>query len=607
MRIKHIDGLRALSIIIVVIYHSFPDFLPNGYLGVDYFLVISGYVISKKYFVNSNNKFSFLEFWKKRIQRLYPQLLVCITIIFIAGFFMMQPDYYENLSQSTIASLFGMNNFLLLINGGYWSLTNDLRPLFTTWSLGLEEQFYMFISVLNVLIISLSKTNKKLIQIISIFAFLSFIASYYGYNLNPEANYLLLPFRFWEFSIGILSAYYAIKIRPYISIWMINLSFLIISTSFLLPFKTIKYAPNPLFIFPLAAIAIICISDKKSIFIKFLSLPPIVYLGLSSYSIYLYHQPILVFARLTSYYKLDNNILFILILLSFITGFIMYELVERKIFFKFIKSEKIDFIFKPKFLFSWALLIISFSIIVINTYGLFHLRFANLKINDEIPIGLLGGKYYNDSANKFLFRSFNSKSLTSQNKELKTINLLFIGNSKTRDLINSFQIIDFNLKDIEFIISYSNSIDETLKREQKLKILELSDLIFIQDDNLSIPEEFKKYKKKIVADRKRENFVYNINPALYEENRSNLSIKNSDKRKCEIDFTYQEFQRNSNLYNKVLDTQCAFNLENGRKLIASDKGEIYTFDGIHLSYAGGKKLADVLVSNDLFLKLIKNK
>ena len=146
-RIKHVDGLRTFAIVPVVLYHAFPSIFPNGYLGVDYFLVISGFVISKKYFTKPMEYFSLSDFWAKRISRLYPQLLTCIAICIPVSWFSMHPDHLENFSQSVIASVLGANNFLLHKTGGYWNLANELKPLFMTWSLGLEEQFYFLIAI----------------------------------------------------------------------------------------------------------------------------------------------------------------------------------------------------------------------------------------------------------------------------------------------------------------------------------------------------------------------------------------------------------------------------------------------------------------------------
>ena len=131
MRIKHIDGLRAFSVISVVLFHALPDTFPNAYIGVDYFLVISGYVISKKY-IFTENEFNFINFWKRRIIRLYPQLLICILICTFFSLFLMSPNLLENFFQSCVATLLAANNILLSLTSGYWGTANELKPLYTT-------------------------------------------------------------------------------------------------------------------------------------------------------------------------------------------------------------------------------------------------------------------------------------------------------------------------------------------------------------------------------------------------------------------------------------------------------------------------------------------
>ena len=140
-RIRHKDGLRAVAIVPVVLYHAFPTTFPNGYIGVDYFLVISGFVISRKYFIDPIEKFSLSKFWSRRISRLYPQLLTCIIACMPLAWITMHPDQLENFSQSAIASIIGANNILLYLTGGYWNIANELKPLFTTWSLGPKSNF----------------------------------------------------------------------------------------------------------------------------------------------------------------------------------------------------------------------------------------------------------------------------------------------------------------------------------------------------------------------------------------------------------------------------------------------------------------------------------
>ena len=140
-----IDTLRAISVISVIFFHLDQSFFPNGYLGVDIFFVISGFVITKSIIKNiRNNKFSFLEFYFKRIKRILPVfLVVLLTTIIFASFIFLIADLKRFL-ESLISSLGFVSNFYFWITGGYFSTNDQLKPLLHIWSLSVEEQFYLF-------------------------------------------------------------------------------------------------------------------------------------------------------------------------------------------------------------------------------------------------------------------------------------------------------------------------------------------------------------------------------------------------------------------------------------------------------------------------------
>ena len=154
---KDIDGLRAIAIIPVILFHL--GYLANGYLGVDVFFVISGYLITGLVYNEvEENKFSILKFYERRIRRIFPLVLFTTAIAFILGLIFMLPDDLENLCQSVFASNFSANNILMKITSAdYWAVKNDYKPLMHTWSLGIEEQFYM----LYPLIFFFLKGDKK--------------------------------------------------------------------------------------------------------------------------------------------------------------------------------------------------------------------------------------------------------------------------------------------------------------------------------------------------------------------------------------------------------------------------------------------------------------
>lgn len=603
MRIKHIDGIRAISVIAVILFHAFPSQFPNGYLGVDYFLVISGFVISRKYLFQSNHEFDIVEFWRKRINRLYPQMLTCILLCIPFAFVLMQPDYLENFSQSVIATLLGSNNILLFLTGGYWTIANEMKPLFTTWSLGIEEQFYLFGSLI---LFWLGRDNKKLISIFCIITISSLLLCTIGSIAFQKANYLLLPFRFWEFSLGIIACYLLVR-KPTVTVTSVvsNIAFVLLIACLCFPYPTIKYSPSPFLLVPLVATAALCISTSySSISLQFLSSRPVTYIGLASYSIYLYHQPILAFARIRSFEELSSQWLIILIVFSVLFGILMYELIEQNRLSMIIKIDTRKQIISTKYYILASMALILSNIPVLATEGLFHLRFPYLLVDGQPPKGFLGGKGYTD--HPYIYKAA-PYSYSANKKSNIYSNLLLIGNSQTRDLINSLEILEKSLN-IDLRFSYFTSVEDLIKNKNSTQILEKSNIVILQGSvestlNGGLPAQLSPYKDKVLKYSSRDRFVYNINPALFTNNssRKNLSVKNTDSIKC-VPLDMFQVDQEQNVYK--LFTQCAFNDGTTKKTIANSDGGILTFDGEHLSYDGASYLSSRLRENGEFIDYI---
>ena len=173
-----IDTLRAISVVSVIIFHLDQTLFPNGYLGVDIFFVISGYVITKSILKGlNNNQFSFLNFYIKRIKRIFPVFLVVLLTTFIFAIFILLIADLNRFLESLISSLGLVSNFYFWITGGYFSTNDQLKPLLHIWSLSVEEQFYLFFPIFLYLLFKLKKQLNFFLSITILVVAISFITN----------------------------------------------------------------------------------------------------------------------------------------------------------------------------------------------------------------------------------------------------------------------------------------------------------------------------------------------------------------------------------------------------------------------------------------------
>ncbi|MCK0152847.1 acyltransferase [Alcanivorax sp. S6407] len=324
-----IDGLRALAVLPVMIFHAGADWLPGGFVGVDIFFVISGYLISK-IIINEVDRggFSFSRFYERRIRRIVPALLVVLFVTVILFQAISLPDQAVNTSKSAIAALLSVSNFYFWGQSGYFSPTAEFMPLLHTWSLGVEEQFYLFFPVFLILV---KRVNISLPAILSIGLILAFGLGVWLSLNKPSVAYYLLPARGWELAIGAVLATGSVprvqkgvlkELLPALGVLLICLSFFYIDSGMVFP--------GWVALLPCLGAALVIHGDGTSLVAsRLLSSRFMVFVGLLSYSLYLWHWPILTALRVvTASVHLELELAVLGLLLSFLIGWASWRYVE---------------------------------------------------------------------------------------------------------------------------------------------------------------------------------------------------------------------------------------------------------------------------------------
>lgn len=325
-----IDGLRAIAVISVVLFHL--GFLPNGYLGVDIFFVISGYLITSiVYDKSEKNEFSVLEFYQRRIRRIIPLLLFTSVVALVVGVFLMLPDDLDNLAQSVFASNFSANNILMYITSSdYWAVKNEYKPLMHTWSLGVEEQFYL---IYPFIFLSLpGARSRHVLPVLGILTLLSF--SLFLFWGNPAEKFYLLHYRFFEFIAGGLAAVYFKKatFNQYsYSGYLLALSIVMVLITLATPTflsHSIEVTAITLFTTTIL-VAGNFFFGRNTWYDRLLTNRPLVTIGKISFSIYMVHQVVFAFARYAYLEEITALWALVLVAITLSISFFTYHYIEN--------------------------------------------------------------------------------------------------------------------------------------------------------------------------------------------------------------------------------------------------------------------------------------
>ena len=333
-----IDGLRAIAVLSVVIYHAESYLLPGGFVGVDIFFVISGYLITGIVIRQlDGGRFSLLNFYERRLRRIAPALIVVTTTSLFVGYVLLQPDDYYDLSKSAIWSIGFLSNVFFWQNTGYFDAARESLPLLHTWSLGVEEQFYLIWPVLLYLAWSILAARGRVITVLSMIVFLSFSGCVLMTESDPQAAFFLPLTRAWELALGGILAVAspvlsrkrklgraAAAVSGVLGIALVLGSMRMISNTLSFP------GSNALFPVLGSVLLIGAGTIGHNPVSWILSTSPFVWIGKISYSLYLWHWPLLAFFHhYTSGAEREPLESLLLVLLSIVLAVFSWRFVEQ--------------------------------------------------------------------------------------------------------------------------------------------------------------------------------------------------------------------------------------------------------------------------------------
>ena len=517
---QDINGLRAIAVLAVVFYHTDLELFKGGWLGVDIFFVISGYLISNIIISELNDgTFSFKTFYLRRVRRILPALFSTLLLTIPFAYFFLTPKAMEEYIDSLIASIFFFANYHFMNLDFYVAESTKLMPLMHTWSLAIEEQYYLLFPLLAFLVY---KYFKKYFTF-----FIGFITvgSLYLNTLSQSLDkFYRLEFRIWELLLGVLIMILSsnLKIKHLEKIGLPLMLFPI----FYFGDSWINHA-EPKLIALLGVSLIIFSNTNSSMLTKVLSFKLISIIGLSSYSLYLFHQPIFAFFRI--YYTqinwkvfedsyLSNYEVFTALILTFTVSVINYKIVE------------IYFLKKPNY--KYILLLLFF--IILNAVFLNTFKSSDIKYNNKVLDYTTNLWSYTASKDGYLCNEISDISQICSFNTSKNKKIILLGDSHARTLgyLLSLKLKEYNFEILSggsclFLVNYEYNENCNLSKYDKNNknyILNQENVIFIYvgdiwdpayskyELNLSIPLTLNKLiekNNKILVIEQIPNFPFN--------------------------------------------------------------------------------------------------
>jgi peptidoglycan/LPS O-acetylase OafA/YrhL len=325
---REIDGLRAIAVMPVILFHAGFSVFSGGYVGVDVFFVISGYLITSLILADiETGTFSIARFYERRARRILPALTVVMLACIPFAWAWMMPGQFKGFSNSLIAVTFFASNILFWRESGYFDTASEEKPLLHTWSLAVEEQYYLLFPILMILIWRFGR--RPAFHVVMGLALISLLLSEWGWRNSPSANFYLAPSRAWELFAGSLCAF----VQSSRGQWRSETGAAAgLGAILLAVFLYDDHTPFPsaYALAPVLGTALVVLFAAPGTWVaRLLSLRPMVAVGLISYSAYLWHQPLFAFARIRSPETPAPLLMLGLAALTLILAWISWRFVEQ--------------------------------------------------------------------------------------------------------------------------------------------------------------------------------------------------------------------------------------------------------------------------------------
>jgi peptidoglycan/LPS O-acetylase OafA/YrhL len=464
-----IDGLRALAVLPVILFHAGFEWFSGGFIGVDVFFVISGYLITTIIISEiAEGKFSIVTFYERRARRILPALFFVMLICIPFAWMWMLPDALENFGQSLVSTSLFSNNFLLMNTSGYWDLASEYKPLMHTWSLAVEEQYYIIFPIF--LMFAWRFGKNKIIWSILFISLISFTLSEYGWRQNSITNFYYSPSRAWELLAGSIAAFFSYQkgVKNNNTLAFLGLMTILYS---IFTFDEEMPFPSAFTLAPvLGSLLIILYADNKTFTAKILSTKILVGVGLISYSLYLWHQPIFAFARI---YKQDQ-----------ITDFYSYIFLFLTIFLAFLTWKYIETPFRNKTHFS-SFKIFSLSVFMMIFFISIGLYFHT---SNGAPNRIFTLDAYERSTHEIKITNLNEIAAEKPIKHnLNNKHIYILGDSFASDIAYLFS---YHRPTIKYTLAKTNSPIELIcdaRLIQKIEQLQISSIMFAYNEGFNLP------------------------------------------------------------------------------------------------------------------------